>query len=656
MGEPLAPHALREILDAPAPKWARRLGFEELRNLDERVWQSFSPERCRRLANLVVERVRKRIGSAPRTLLARTPGEIVPYPRLIDLSLDTRTHNALQRSRLADRPAVLADTPISRLVSLSGMGAKCLVDILTAWEHGRNRPVAEVAPIHRPEPASALTRARRAVRSDLSPVEIGEPLLNRALERWLEIGGPASERSRMGLAARLGWIGPPPCTLEQAGQIAGVTRERIRQIQKRFEESAPGRFRIASVERAVETIRAAVPIRAERATELLAEEGIASRPIHPEGLLRAARLLGLDPGFEVARLEPIGEVCAPRGAHVDAGLLRQVLSDIKRHARPFGFIDRGMVAAILDEGLGEDAGEIADLLLALDRAQDLGDGWFYLVTDHRQPTVRLIEDMLAVAGGSLTASELRRGLERRLRWRKAGGHLHAETLVPPTQAILSFCRGRTRSFQVRGTRVNAIHPVDWRRRIAPTERTLVETILDAPGHVLHRDEFEAGAVARGVNANTFSVMTSYSPFIKELGGGLWTVRGVEPDPVEVERLRRSRRTRGKHVEGWEWRPDGVLRISIRLRRVTNLVVGIPGAIRRYLAGRAFPVLVPDGSKLGSVRIDRSGASWGYGPALSRLGPAPGDLLLADFDLTSGTVRVGVVPGEDAIALGGASDG
>ena len=44
---------------------------------------------------------------------------------------------------------------------------------------------------------------------------------------------------RQALSARLGWSGKPPITLEEAGSVVGISRERMRQLQKRTLDRLP---------------------------------------------------------------------------------------------------------------------------------------------------------------------------------------------------------------------------------------------------------------------------------------------------------------------------------------------------------------------------------------------------------------------------------
>jgi len=419
--------------------------------------------------------------------------------------------------------------------------------------------------------------------------------------------------------------------------MVGLTRERIRQIQVRFQERVRGRVRLVSMELALSRVRAMVPTTADKAAQALIEEGLSDGPVSPAALVQLASVVGLEPGLEVVEVFPLREVVLAAGTTRAATVFRRVGSELKRRARPFGFIHIDLARRLVARDLGEADGPA----VALDAvgAVALGGGWFYLQTDSREPAVRLLRDMLAVAGGELRADEAREGFARRLRYRESAGHRAQDGWHPSAEALLGLARLKPELFRVEGDRVISIEPLDWRNRLIGAERVMVEVLHGAPGRVLSREDFEQEAVARGVKASTFGVYSTFSPFVKDLGTGLWGLRGVEPDPFEVERLRRRATPRRRQVEGWGWLPTGALRVEVRLRRTTNLVVGLPGAARPYLAGRTFAIRLPGGGRGGKLRVDDQGTSWGYGPALARLRVADGDLIFADFDLSSGTVTI-----------------
>ncbi len=555
-----------------------------------------------------------------------------------DLPLSTRARNCLRRARIATIGELVGWTP-EDLLRIPGFGMGCLEEVGSVL-HDRGLALAS-PPVKAPSSGLVVIAGARGPRKAPSPepAVIDDTVLEQAFDHLLAWAKVPPAR-RPALAARLGWPDGTRRTLQDAGDMVGVTRERVRQIERRFEERARGRARLPVLERALAAVAQHVPTTIERAARVPLEEGLSHRSIHPAALVELARTLGIEPGFEVLSIPGLGEVVVAAGTAGRVEQLRRAGARLKRAARPYGFLHVDLARSVLPAPLDDPA--IVELALRMVGAEPLDAGWYYVKTDSRQPAIRLIEDMLAVAGGALAASEIREGFERRLRWRGAAGHHDQEGWYPSTEGLLAFCRSRPDRFRVEGELVSSRGRLDFTERLVGVERTMVEVLLEAPGRVLRREDFEREVLARGVNVNTFGVYSSYSPFLRDLGGGLWAVRGVEPDPVEVERLRRRRTARRRQVEGWGWLPSGALRVSVRLARTSSLVVGLPSAVRSYLSGRSFPVVLPDGGRKGEVRVDDGGTSWGYGPALARLGAEPGDLMLADFDLAAGTVRLSLV--------------
>ena len=143
-----------------------------------------------------------------------------------------------------------------------------------------------------------------------------------------------------------------------------------------------------------------------------------------------------------------------------------------------------------------------------------------------------------------------------------------------------------------------------------------------------------------MNVNTFSLYLTYSPVIVHLGTDIWTLRGVRIDPAAVEALRQANalRQKEKRVLDHGWTTDGQLWVATRLPSAHSggFAFGMPGAIKRYLAGRQFSAKDDDGIDHGSVRINEEGASYGFGSFLRQRGADEGDILIAEFDLNRGT--------------------
>lgn len=567
------------------------------------------------------------------------------------LELSTRARNCLRRAGIATlRDLVRCTAP--DLLMIPAFGHGCLREVtraldarhLSLRQEEQDAAATRRRSLGRPPLRGSLRQEEQDAAATVRSVTIEHPVLEEALDQLLDWARIVPER-RPAVKARLGWDRDRPCSLQEVGDLIGVTRERVRQIQGRFERRVRGRVRMPALSRALDLLRTAAPTTAARAGQLLVDHGLAETPLHPAGLARVASVMGIDPGFEVVDLPGLGAVVLPGGMRSRLEVLKGLKKDVVKRARPFGFVHLALVREILAGALGAPEEGIAEIALIAAGGVPLDGDWYYVKTDSREPAVRLIEDMLAVAGGSLTAAEIAEGFARRLRWRASAGHNAQGGWFPSSEAILGLCRRKPDRFMVRGELVRAVSRLDWQERIAGVERTMIEVLMEAPGHVLHRDDFERRVRARGVNVNTFSVYTSYSPFLRDLGNGLWGIRGVKPDPVEVERLRRQPRLRRRQVEDWRWLPSGRLRVAVRMRRVGSLVVGMPAAIRRFVAGRTFRAALPDGRFLGHIKVNEDGTSWGYGRPLRAMRASPGDLMLADFDIESATVAIGVIPAQ-----------
>jgi hypothetical protein len=73
---------------------------------------------------------------------------------------------------------------------------------------------------------------------------------------------------------------------------------------------------------------------------------------------------------------------------------------------------------------------------------------------------------------------------------------------------------------------------------------------------------------------------------------------------------------------------------------SNLVLGVPGAIRRYLSDRKFVAIAQNLEReLTHVSINDNGSAYGWSPILRHIGADSGDILLAEFDLTKSVVKV-----------------
>lgn len=355
-----------------------------------------------------------------------------------ELGLSTRARNCLRRSGIRT-VRELAERRPEDLLSISGFGVGCLSEVVRELQQ---RGLSLRDP-ERPRGEGVPTE----------PVVIDEPSLERTLEALMRWAG-VRETRQAGLMARLGWPDGRRRSLQEAGDMLGLTRERMRQIQARFEGRVRGRVRLPALERVLASVRAMIPTTLASAMRALLEEGVCEGTVHPAALVRLASTVGLEPGFEVVEMPPLGEVVVPAGATGNVVVLRRVRSELKRRARPFGFVHLDLARDVATRSLGE--AEVAPLVLGAAGAVSLDGEWFYLRTDSREPAVRLLQDMLAVAGGEMRAAEAREGFARRLRWRASAGHRAQDGWYPSAEALLGLARLKSELFRVEGDRIISV--------------------------------------------------------------------------------------------------------------------------------------------------------------------------------------------------------
>src|SRR5207248_1692643 len=99
-----------------------------------------------------------------------------------------------------------------------------------------------------------------------------------------------------------------------------------------------------------------------------------------------------------------------------------------------------------------------------------------------------------------------------------------------------------------------------------------------PTCMLDRQSFIKECEERGVNLNTVNAMLTFSPIIQRIDTGIWGLRGVHVDPVEVTMMRESSgvRIHERRVYDYGWTPNGNLWLATRLRgTLTNYTLYIP---------------------------------------------------------------------------------
>jgi hypothetical protein len=130
-GEPIVPRLLRPLVMERRPVTRPDLDTEMLSRFDlgAEVWKRLSPEVCRRLSMLVVDRVQTRVHMLPE-LTRNCP---LPDPgTALTLPIERRTANTIRRG--LRMPASAGPWTVERYLGLRRFGGRALVDLLAAVE------------------------------------------------------------------------------------------------------------------------------------------------------------------------------------------------------------------------------------------------------------------------------------------------------------------------------------------------------------------------------------------------------------------------------------------------------------------------------------------------------------------------------------------
>jgi hypothetical protein len=461
--------------------------------------------------------------------------------------------------------------------------------------------------------------------------------LDRALKNFLgEISGLRG-RKLDAMIGRFGFDGNPPLTLEEAGRIIHVTRERVRQLEKKYVMDRVPQHPIfmPSLDDALELVRKKSPCDVEGIADALRKSGLTSVNFHPESLRSAAELCGRTLTFEIEKFRGRTRIATTS----QSPYASRIISIANSQASASGASNIQEVAAEATErGFKVDEDSVIYLLKHFANLMFLEGDWFWNPKGKvNRNRVRNITRKILSITMPVHISVIREGLRRVFAVRGARGLSSWPLTVPPRSVLKRFYEEQSEFIVDENGNVSSAHPLDYRSELSSTEQTFVDVLRSSPACVLDRESLASGCMKLGMNLNTFSVYSSYSPVITHLGTDIWSLRGVQVDPAAVEAIREanSLRLRPRRIVDFGWAPNGNLWVAVRLPYVSSMatfVFGIPAPIKRFISGRTFPAKDYEGTNYGNIKITNEGQSFGYGKYLSQKGADEGDVLIAEFNI------------------------
>jgi len=435
------------------------------------------------------------------------------------------------------------------------------------------------------------------------------------------------------LIARLGLGGSPPITLQAAGDIASLTRERMRQIESKFRSRSPVHpIHIPGLADLIDAIGQNVPMSVEQTSRMSITHGIATIELHPESIKAMADFTGdVISGWEVVSIGSKKRVL--RKPSID---VKSVVSAGKSLCSTMGIAEGDQ---LFDELCVEDASlkeEIKDILFFLGGLIPLDGPWFFDPNASRNRITKIARKILSV-GDAVYLEDIAEGISRESdRRNKSGITTRNRKLTTPPIPVLESFFSIHPDFSVSDNgMLYSLVALDWHSELGQTERTFTEVIRSFPSGVVERATLQDRCQSAGMKESTFNSYTSYSPIIKHVAMDIWGLMGTEFNAVEIQALKatNSARSRSKRVKKTYWTKDGNLCIETWIpKNFGNFVFLIPSGFQKFFLYPKFAAVDSSGESYLNVGVTKKYMCHGFANFLRRNGAKEGDLLKVEFNL------------------------
>ncbi len=441
------------------------------------------------------------------------------------------------------------------------------------------------------------------------------------------------------LAGRAGISLNGQLTLEEAGRLVGVTRERMRQVAKdyRLEHKVRRRWpltrRLQSIkdtlERSVGESLDAVEDDLNAPFGVLGNDfGSGTRPL---GFKNAVELLDwyghpvrleLDP---VERVRRSGEAfCFPESVTLDS--IRMQVWELSEGT---GFLREPDLARVVRDLLPDHSGD--DLLRIIDAAigKDRLPFGYLFVTKHAKPTVHSVLRQMLSWASPLSLAEVYEGLDRKFRHRRF-------PTVPPIEVIRALI-DRLDGFEIDDDLVSLTTP----------ETPETETVLgwigtqlrDAEDHVLHRSTILEACRQTGRNTSSVGVFLQFGVIVAPVGRGCFRLVGSRPTASSIDVARtRGLRENIRTQTDYQYANDGMrLSVTVGNDLRDGGVLSVNARTQRLIANRRLAITSYVGPH-GNCALSGS-LLYGFPSVLNALGVMPGDQIWVEINFMDNTAHV-----------------
>lgn len=558
---------------------------------------------------------------------AQRPFSVMLLLQPAELGLSARAVNALREGGV-HLVGDLASMTKPDLRRMGGLGSLSILEIERALADADLQLASAFDGWPLPNLAAKLrehARELEALRTARFEQLLAETLPRKAtLEGEFELIGllAGSERNAGIVLSYLGFRRARPSTLTEAGQPFGLTRERVRQIVSAVVHEL--RARVLRPQRLITAMRA---LRRAAPVDVAAADEVVGRAVRTDGGATAACILRtvevLTGRRQRLKRFNVGGSCFLLDERMSR-VVQRVISDVRKRVAAKGVVRTRHVNAILTNRLQRRVlpGFVTALLdgLAGRVWLDPSNEWFTLGGPRRNRLANLVQKVLAVSP-AIDLRALREGVRR---------NYYMNGFAPPTE-VLGKCIESLGWAELRGSTVHSKSPLELEQVFGATAEAKVVQCLMNHGPVLTGAELIELATSAGCADVSVNHALCYSAVLQRVKFGIYALRGASFEPSDLERaMARATRQGGRMID-YGWGADRTMWLMQKLSTSTvrTGICGLPASLSRVLKGD-FTVNVEPLGEVGTATCS-DGRLWGVRSVLRRMGAAPGEFLLLEFD-------------------------
>ena len=380
--------------------------------------------------------------------------------------------------------------------------------------------------------------------------DLADAILNR-----IDAEFPMSERDKAVVCARAEWYTSDPQTLEAIGRDFGITRERIRQIARKFEIEAievKGELRFAKLVSELATCSDSLEDFQDKATSnfLTSEEEL--------NLTQCESIMSFLK--QTSGWEPFASQLAFWRSHEDEKL--EAVSQLSKFRGKMGFIDAGYASREL--GLSP-----SQIVALIKEKYPRSISSRNLVLARTGKIVSTFEACVAkqlILCETLSVEEILAGARRHASMRHDSMPADSSDYV---NIIHSLCGNPPNRSAFLKTQL-------YETDLSESDEWLVGVFKSSSSGLLHRVEITKLAIEAGVNLGSITAYCGSSPFIRPHSNGVFSLIGNYPDPVQV----------ATHAE-LALALVGALEINLEYQG-SNILLNLVPNLNTYASGNVLP--------------------------------------------------------------------